>query len=463
VLAVDMPGRLIKRAMEAGILQQLHLRQSIPEISLYAHDVVLFCHPSRQDAEAIKAILQLIGTSSGLMVNYAKSSATMLHCEPADAMLSTNTLGCRIAELPLTYLGIPLTVGRPTASQLQPVVDKTAGMLPSWKSKLMNKAGRLAFVKSMLSAIPIHQIMALKTPKKIRKLFEKMQRGFLWEGKTEANGGNCHVNWRTVSRPISLGGLGVQDIERASLALRLRWQWFAKTDRDRAWSGLDLQFDEEERDLFHASTYTIIGNGQKTNFWEDRWIDGKSVREVAPQLYACIPKRRRKARLVDDGLNGNAWVRDIQGTIGITEIGQYLMLWRQIEHLTLSEQLDKLIWKWTLNGLYSAQSAYLATFQVSTSCNSWRLIWKTWAPSRVNFFHWLTNKDRCWTAERLRRHCLQHHPRCLLCDQEPESMHHLLIACPFARQAWHDVLSWLRMTCQPPHQEASLNDWWINA
>jgi hypothetical protein len=42
-------------------------------------------------------------------------------------------------------------------------------------------------------------------------------------------------------------------------------------------------------------------------------------------------------------------------------------------------------------------------------------------------------------------------------------MHHLLIACPFARQAWHDVLSWLRMTCQPPHQEASLNDWWINA
>jgi hypothetical protein len=112
---------------------------------------------------------------------------------------------------------------------------------------------------------------------------------------------------------------------------------------------------------------------------------------------------------------------------------------------------------------YWSASAYLATFKGSTSCSSWRLIWKTWAPPRVRFFHWLANKDRCWTAERLRRHRLQHHPRCLLCDQEPETMHHLPIACPFARQAWHDVLWWLRMTCRPPEQEASLNGWWIKA
>jgi hypothetical protein len=108
------------------------------------------------------------------MVNYAKSSETMLHFEPTDSMMITNTLGFRIAALPFPYLGIPLTVGRPTTAQLQPVVDNTAGMLPSWKSKLMNKAGRLAFVKSVLSAIPIHQIMALKLPKKILKLLEKI-------------------------------------------------------------------------------------------------------------------------------------------------------------------------------------------------------------------------------------------------------------------------------------------------
>uniref|UniRef100_A0A453EX53 Uncharacterized protein n=1 Tax=Aegilops tauschii subsp. strangulata TaxID=200361 RepID=A0A453EX53_AEGTS len=54
-------------------------------------------------------------------------------------------------------LGIPLTTRRPTAAQLQPLVDSVAAKLPTWKAWLMNKAGRLALVKSVLSAIPVHQ------------------------------------------------------------------------------------------------------------------------------------------------------------------------------------------------------------------------------------------------------------------------------------------------------------------
>jgi hypothetical protein len=91
------------------------------------------------------------------------------------------------------------------------------------------------------------------------------------------------------------------------------------------------------------------------------------------------------------------------------------------------------------------------------------MLWKTWAPPRVKFFHWLANKDRCWTAERLRRRGLQHHPRCLLCDQEAESMHHLTLACPFSRQVWYDTLSWLRIPCRPPDSEPTLHDWWTTA
>jgi hypothetical protein len=42
-------------------------------------------------------------------------------------------------------------------------------------------------------------------------------------------------------------------------------------------------------------------------------------------------------------------------------------------------------------------------------------------------------------------------------------MHHLLITCPFSRQVWHDALSSLRMTCQSPSKETSLDDWWQTA
>jgi hypothetical protein len=318
-------------------------------------------------------------------------------------------------------------------------------------------------VKAVLSAIPIHQLLAYAPPKKTLKMIEKIKRGFLWAGRAAANGGHCHVNWKRVCRPISYGGLGVQDIERAGLALRLRWLWLSRTDDSRAWSGLDLQFSADEHALFFASTTMCVGDGRRALFWEDRWISGKAVKELAPHLYACVPKRRRKTRTVADGLLENCWARDIQGLLGIHEIGQYLLIWQAIQGTTLSAMPDQLLWKWNASGTYTASSCYLATFHGSTSCCSWKLVWKTWAPPKVKFFHWLANLDRCWTAERLARHGLPHHPRCLLCDQAPESMQHLMLHCPFARQVWHEVLTWLRMTTRAPEHEPTLMDWWRRA
>lgn len=152
---------------------------------------------------------------------------------------------------------------------------------------------------------------------------------------------HCHVNRRRISRPLSLG---VQDIKQAGLVLRLRWQWFSRTDEGCAWAGLDLQFSEEHALIF-ASTSMTIGNGQTALFWQDRWVGGKSANEIAPKLYPCIPKRWRKLRTIADGLQAHAWVRDIHGNLGVHEIGQNLLLCRAIEHTILSDEPDKLIWK----------------------------------------------------------------------------------------------------------------------
>lgn len=186
--------------------------------------MILFCHPDAGDVNAVKEISGLFGRASGLHVNFSKSTATLIKCATEEATQAVEQLGCPIVELPFSYLGIPLTIRRPTTAQLQPLVDRMANQLPSWKSRLMQKPGRLALVKSVLGAIPIHQLLALAPSKKTIKLMEKIQRGFLWEGRAAANGGSCHVNWRSVCRPTSLGGLGIQDLERTGMALRLRWQ-----------------------------------------------------------------------------------------------------------------------------------------------------------------------------------------------------------------------------------------------
>jgi hypothetical protein len=116
----------------------------------------------------------------------------------------------------------------------------------------------------------------------------------------------------------------------------------------------------------------VFGDGRTAHFWEDRWIAGKSVGELAPALAACIPRRIPRSRTVAAGLQGHSSARDIRGTIGIHEIGQYLMLWRELEQTTLTDQPDTLIWKWSTSGRYSASSCYRARFHGSIDCNAWR-------------------------------------------------------------------------------------------
>ena len=67
-----------------------------------------------------------------------------------------------IDPFPITYLGIPLGIRKLNKKDLQPLVDKVAKRLPSWKANLLNKAGRTVLIKSTLSAIPTHTALAVK-------------------------------------------------------------------------------------------------------------------------------------------------------------------------------------------------------------------------------------------------------------------------------------------------------------
>jgi hypothetical protein len=95
---------------------------------------------------------------------------------------------------------------------------------------------------------------------------------------------SCRVNSRRLCWPISLGGLGIQDLKGTGMALGLCWQWLDQTDENRAWRGLHLQFTAEERDLFFASTIMRLGNNQMAKFWEDRWIAGRQFAKLPPSI-----------------------------------------------------------------------------------------------------------------------------------------------------------------------------------
>jgi hypothetical protein len=116
--------------------------------------------------------------------------------------------------------------------------------------------------------------------------------------------------------------------------------------------------------------------------------------------------------------------RDIHGILVIHEIGHTCKsgdCWKKWRC-----QLNLLNWCGYGLGMTTSQSYYLASFQGSMACSTWKLIWKTSTPPRVKFFHFLASLDCFWTADHLARRGMQHHSRFPLYDQELERMRHLI-------------------------------------
>jgi hypothetical protein len=99
---------------------------------------------------------------------------------------------------------------------------------------------------------------------------------------------------------------------------------------------------------------------------------------------------------------------------------------------------------------YSSKAVYEALFLGSVHFEPANRIWKPWAPAKCKFFIWLTALNKCWTADRLSKRGLPHPIRCPLCDQQQETIDHLLVNCVFAREFWFHVLSKVNLQSLSP-------------
>jgi hypothetical protein len=173
-----------------------------------------------------------------------------------------------------------------------------------------------------------------------------------------------------------------------------------------------------------------------------------------------IPTRLANIRTVKDDLSGQ-WLRNCAPNLGEAALADLFLLWHMIANITLDyTREDVLVWGWMKDGCFSSKSAYDAFFAGRTRAPASEQIWKSRAPYGYKFFAWLASKNRCWMADRLERWGLPHPPACSLCDQEPETLQHLLLGCVVARQVWAWVLQFWGKQDWLPAVDTDLVEWW---
>ena len=102
----------------------------------------------------------------------------------------------------------------------QPVTEKIKARLGGWQARLLSRGGRLVLLQSVLLAIPTYFMALARMPEGVRRRIECTMRRFFWQGaRTPETMGVALVAWSIITRPKSMGGLGIRQLRLTNSAL----------------------------------------------------------------------------------------------------------------------------------------------------------------------------------------------------------------------------------------------------
>jgi hypothetical protein len=132
-----------------------------------------------------------------------KRSVVPICCNNIDLDDILKGLPAMHTSFPLRYLGLPLLPWSLRRTDFQQLEDKCARKLPSWDGKLINMAGRVSLVKSVLASQAIYHLIPLALPPGTLKYINKLERAFVWVAKKSTTRAKCKVNWEIACRPMA--------------------------------------------------------------------------------------------------------------------------------------------------------------------------------------------------------------------------------------------------------------------
>jgi hypothetical protein len=444
----------------------------------YADDTLCVGEATLENIWTLKAILRGFELSSGLKVNFSKSSLMGVNVPTIFMDMACNFLNCKRGALPFMYLGLPVGASPRRRTTWEPLLAHLRNRLRNWGNRYVSLGGRIVLLNSVLNAIPIFFLSFMKLPAVVLKEIIKIQREFLWGGVMGWRKISW-VSWKEVCKPRSHGGLGVRDIGKVNLSLLIKWRWrlihssqafwkkilvarYGAEVRSKVhWCGVPLPYnaslwwkdmcgiDITENGSWFAQNLTRkVGKGTNTRFWRDCWVGDSPLCDLFPRLFSIS--------LLKEGTVSDFWVERDGVFNWAWGWRRRLFVWEEIilnnllevlPVLVLSEEED--VWRWELedSGCFSVKSAYLlidGIYSTETLIGDLHIrvlknIWKSPAPSKVIAFSWKLIRNRLPTTDNLLRrgvHVDGGVNFCVHCLSREENVSHLFLHCDFASGVW---------------------------
>ncbi|KAG2696272.1 hypothetical protein I3760_07G050900 [Carya illinoinensis] len=369
------PYLLLKDKFMSGKIVPFSHPRGTPLVShlLYADDIMLFVNGERSSLQEVRDTFELYKAWSG-----------QVHSTNAQKRRSLLLTSFSEGFFPIKYLGVPLMVGRGIRRKLE-----------GWQNRFLSPGTRLLLLKHVLASIPIHLLSVLHAPKAVMVVLKRLMSNFFW-GSWNGKQKRHWVSWSKICSPIREGGLGLRKLEEVQESLFMKLAWNVLTG-DSLWANFFKHkyvknqhvtlVDQRKGTLFWKQ---IVGMFPKVlvnswwrvrdgdvSFWRDPWLkSGALVNSCDISNFPLL--KVRECRLQ------NGWDVDLlHRLVGATKMEEILNC--------LGEQKeggDLLIWKPTLNGVFSSKSAWDCV-RVRAPKSEWATwIWHSALPKKYSVTIW---------------------------------------------------------------------------
>ena len=178
LLIMEVLNRILKKTKECGLIHGFHvglMNSIVVRIFhlLFTNDTILFCNASREQLLSMRLASSCFQAFTGLKVNVGKSEIVPIR-EGNNLDALANILSCRVGNLPMKYLGMPLGTSFKTTSIWNPILEKVEKKLLAWKRLYLSKGVRLNLLKSTLSSFPTSFLSLFIVPKVVATRLERI-------------------------------------------------------------------------------------------------------------------------------------------------------------------------------------------------------------------------------------------------------------------------------------------------
>jgi hypothetical protein len=314
-------GALINKQVRDGRWKTMQLVNHGTNLShlFFADDVLLFAKATPGQARVLSDVLNNFCAISGLKISPAKSK----FCTSGGVDRQTKYSIAEYTQIQVTnrfekYLGFKMRYGRVSKQDFGDIYDRVSAKLASWKSRLLNKPGRVVLANSVISSLPSYHMQIIWLPQGVCDDLDKTVRRFIWKGTGDK--GMHLVGWNKITQPRKLGGLGVRSARVQNVALLGKLIWEILQCPNKLWVNLfqdkylkgQLPFSvsvsggsviwnsvAKPMGMLRDGFTFKIGDGN-SSFWYDSWI----VKEKLSSQVPFVAIQDTHLRIRDVWVNG---------------------------------------------------------------------------------------------------------------------------------------------------------------